>query len=39
MNGASALLVKTTLGHEGLETTMLYFDISPDTGSSLYLNL
>jgi integrase/recombinase XerD len=37
LNKAPAAVVKETLGHESLETTMLYFDISPEESSSFYL--
>ncbi len=37
LNKTPAAVVKETLGHESLETTMLYFDISPEESSSFYL--
>jgi integrase/recombinase XerD len=37
LNKAPAPVIKETLGHENLETTMLYFDISPEESSSFYL--
>lgn len=37
LNNAPAPVIKETLGHESLETTMLYFDISPEESSSFYL--
>jgi len=36
-NKAPAAMVKETLGHESLKTTVLYFDISSEESSSLYL--
>ena len=37
MNKAPAAVIQETFGHESLETTMLYFDISPEESSSFYL--
>ncbi len=37
MNKAPAAVIQVTFGHESLETTMLYFDISPEESSSFYL--
>jgi integrase/recombinase XerD len=37
MNKAPAAVIQATFGHESLETTMLYFDISPEESSSFYL--
>ena len=37
MNKAPAAVIQKTFGHESLETTMLYFDISPEESSSFYL--
>lgn len=37
MNKAPAPVIQGTLGHKSLETTMLYFDVSPEVSSSFYL--
>jgi integrase/recombinase XerD len=37
MSKAPAAVIQKTFGHESLETTMLYFDISPEESSSFYL--
>ncbi len=37
MNKAPAAVIQETFGHESLETTMLYFDISLEESSSFYL--
>jgi len=39
LNHAPAAVIQQTLGHESIETTMLYFDISPEESSSFFLKI